>query len=396
MKNQLIIFLMFFYGSIFSQTKISVETAIEIALKNNNALKNEKLKTEYAKAIIKSSADLPKTTVFGEFGQINSNYNDTKFGISQSFAMPVVYKLQKQLLTEEYNSKVLQSNLKEFEVKKLVTNLFYNYLTLKEKEKLLQKADTLFAKFYEKTNMRLQKGESNILEKATAETQKTNVAIQIKQLQVEIELTTLEFQMMLNSNEKFLPYASDLKAKLRNLTLEENPKLILIKQQKQLLSVETLLHKSKLLPDVILAYNNNSFKGIGLNDSQRFHSAQLGLGIPLFGRSQRAKINASKIAEKSAEAVYQTEVLKLENEYAKLQTQYKSDLEIVSYFETNSNKNSKIIIDVAYKQFINGDINYLDFVMLINQSIAIQSSYIEAVTMLNESAILLTYLNSKN
>ena len=392
--KQLIFSALFFVfcGLTFSQTKVTLEKAIETALKNNNSLKIEQLKAEYAKAMIKSNADISKTTVFGEFGQVNSNYNDTKFGISQSFAMPAVYKRQKQVLKEEYNSKILQSNLKEFEVKKTVTYLFYHYLSLKEKEKLLQKADTLFSKFYEKANLRLQKGESTILEKSTAETQKTNVAIQLKQLHAEIDITKLEFQLVLNSEDMYLPSAIDLKAKLENSKLEENPKLKLFEQQKKIFSSEIILQKSRLLPEIILGYSNNSFKGIGLNDAQRFHSAQVGFGIPLFGGSQKAKINASKVALTIAEAQYQTEVLKLKNEYHKLQTQYKSNLEIVNYFETNSNKNSKIITDVANKQFVNGEINYLDFVMLINQSITIQNSYIDAVKTLNENIIDMNYL----
>ena len=379
-----------------AQTKISLETAIETALKNNNSIKNEKLKAEYSKALISSSTDIPKTTIFGEFGQINSNQNDTKFGIAQSFALPTVYKRQKQVLTEEWKSKILLNNLKEFEVKKTVTSLFYNYLTLKDKEKLLQKADTLFSKFFDKANLRLQKGESNILEISTAETQKTNVAIQLKQLQSEIEMLKQAFQLVLNSEEVYIPVSSNLKAKIENSKIEDNPILKVFVQQKKIISAETAMLKSKLLPEINIGYNNNSFKGIGLDDAQRFHSAQIGLGIPLFGGSQKAKINASKVAENIAESEYQTQVLNLKAEYNKLLAQYNSNLEIVNYFETNSNKNSKIITDVANKQFINGDINYLDFVMLVNQSIAIQNSYIEAIKSLNESVIAINYLNSKN
>ncbi len=375
-----------------AQTKITLEKAIETALKNNNSIKNEKLKADYAKAMIKSSSDIPKTNIFGEFGQINSNLNDTKFGIAQSFALPTVYKRQKQVLMEGYNSKILITNLKEFEIKKTVTHLFYNYLSLKEKEKLLQKADTLFSKFFDKANLRLQKGESNILEKSIAETQKTNVAIQLKQLQAEIEMVKLEFQLVLNADEMYLPDASNVKAKIENSKIEDNPIIKVFEQQKKMVTAETALQKSKLLPEINIGYNNNSFKGIGLEDAQRFHSAQIGFGIPLFGGSQKAKINASKVAETIAESEYQTQVLNLKTEYNKLLTQYNSNLEIVKYFETNSNKNSKIITDVANKQFINGDINYLDFVMLVNQSIAIQNSYIEAVKLLNESVISINYL----
>lgn len=386
----------FMFQTANAQTKITLEKAIETALTNNNTIKNEKLKAEYSKALIKSSTDIPKTNIIGEFGQVNSNYNDTKFGISQTVSLPTVYSRQSKVLTEEYNSKILQVNLTEFEIKKAVTSLFYNYISLKEKKKLLQKADTLFSKFFEKANLRLQKGESNILEKSTAETQKTAIAIQLKQLQTEIEIVRLEFQLLLNSEEAFLPEEAVLKAVLEENKIEENPQLKLFEHQKKIFSAETSALKSKRLPEIIMGYNNNSFKGIGLDDAKRFHSLQVGLGIPLFGGSQKAKINASKLAEKLAESNYQTQVLNLKNEYNKLMVQHKANLEIVTYFETLNNKNSKTITDVANKQFINGEINYLDYVILINQAIAVQNSYIEAVKTLNETIISINYLNSKN
>ena len=394
MKKIILIFLLIAKIS-NAQTKITLEKALEIALKNNNLIKNEKLKTDYAKAMISASADVPKTNIFGEFGQINTNLNDTKLGISQSFALPTVYKRQKNLLLEEYNAKVLLTNLKEFEVKKIVTHLFFNFLSLKEKEKLLQQADTLFSKFFTKANLRVQKGESNILEKSTAETQKTNVKIQLKQLQSEIEMNKLEFQLALNSEQMFEPNDINQKATLIENKISENPILKIYQQQKKIFEAETAVQKSKLLPEIILGYNNNSFKGAGLDDAKRFHSAQLGLGIPIFGGSLKAKINASKIAVNIAESEYQTQILNLKNQYDKLLVQYNANLEILNYLETNSNKNSKTITDVANKQFVNGDINYLDFVILVNQSIAIQNAYIEAVKLLNESVISLNYLNYK-
>jgi cobalt-zinc-cadmium resistance protein CzcA len=55
-----------------------------------------------------------------------------------------------------------------------------------------------------------------------------------------------------------------------------------------------------------------------------------------------------------------------------------------------------LIFETAQKQFVNGDINYLDWAMLVNQSIAIQSNYQDAILKLNESAIELTYLLNGN
>ena len=376
-----------------AQTKISLENAFEIALKNNNLIKNEKLKANYAQALIGTSTDIAKTVFISEFGQINDNQSDTKFGISQSFALPVVYKRQKEVLKEAYKSSILQTNLKEFEVKKTVTHLFYQFLFLKEKQKLLHKADSLYGQFLEKANLRLKKGESNLLEKSTAETQKTTIAIQLKQLQTEIAMIQLEFQLVLNSDADFVPSASSFKAVLPEIKVEENPIIKYYEQQTKINLAETALQKARALPEVVLGYNNNSFKGLGLNDATRYHSAQLGLAIPLFGGSQKARLDASKIAQSISSATYTTALLNLETEYKKLQLQYKNNQEIVQYLETNSNKNAQTIANLANKQFVNGEINYLDYVMLLNQSILIENNYIEAVKALNETVIAIQFLH---
>jgi cobalt-zinc-cadmium resistance protein CzcA len=376
-----------------SQTKITLNKAIETAVANNNQVKNERLKASYSQALIKATADIPKTSVFGEFGQINSNFNDTKFGITQTLALPAVYNRQKKLASELYASKLIRTSLSEFDTKRLVTRVFYDYLILKEKEKLLQKADTLFSEFYSKSNLRLQKGENNILEKVTAESQKTAIRIQLNQLQSELEITQLELQLALNTEEVFVPESATLKLIISDSDFNQNPHLKLLEQQKNIAVAETSLQKAKLLPEINFGYNNNSFKGIGLDDAQRFHSAQLGLGIPLLGGSQKAKINASKIEQEIADSELQMNRLKLKNQQRQLLSRYKSNLEVVGYFETSSNTNSKVITTTAKKQFDNGDINYLDFVLLVNQSISIQNSYLESIKSLNELVISLNYLN---
>jgi cobalt-zinc-cadmium resistance protein CzcA len=58
--------------------------------------------------------------------------------------------------------------------------------------------------------------------------------------------------------------------------------------------------------------------------------------------------------------------------------------------------NAKIISQTADKQFVNGDINYLDWVVLTNQSVAILDQYINAKRAFSESTLQLNYLTSKN
>ncbi|MFH6968842.1 CusA/CzcA family heavy metal efflux RND transporter [Flavobacterium sp. FlaQc-28] len=385
-------------GSVKAQEKITLDRAIALAVQNNQNLKTEKLKADYAKAVIKTSADIPQTGITADYGQINSAYNDTKFGISQNIAFPTVYKRQKELFTQEWKYSLLNVSLKEFELKKAVTQTFYAILFWQEKERLLLKADSLYADFYAKSLLRLQKGESNILEKTTAQNQKAAINIQLKQVQRELETAKLQWQWLLNSDtvykvespEKIIPLQVDETGK--------NPVIQVLEQQKNIAASQTKVEKSKLLPGLMIGYNLNSFKGTGADDrlynaSPQFHSVQVGFSIPVFSQSQRARINASKITESITENQLQATGAYLQNRYKQLSESYQRNLEIVNYYESEGLKNATVVTETIQKQFTNGEINYLDFVMLFNQAISIQSNYADAVKMLNDTIIQINYLN---
>lgn len=386
-----------------AQDTISLERAIQSAIQNNTAIKNENAKAAYAKALTLTGNDIPKTNFNAEYGQINSAYNDSRFSISQTMAFPSVYKKQKQLLNEEWKATVLGVSLKEFEIKKAVTQAFYHCLYLKEKEKLLLQADTLYNNFYLKTALRLQKGESNLLEKATAETQRANITIHLRQVRQEINIALLELQLLMNTEKKFTPVSSELKVPgvfKSNTDVNNNPSLVQLQQQKKAAVSSTDFEKSKLSPDILLAYNNNSFTGTGAdnkvyNSSHRFSSVQIGVGIPIFAGSQKAKVKASKLAESIADNQYQLQLQQLQVQQKKLLAAYEANAETVKYFEETGLKNADVILKTANRQFSNGEINYLDFVMLANQAIAVQSSYADAVWTLNESIIQLNYITIK-
>ncbi len=392
------------FSTVNAQEKIGLQAAIDTALKNNRAVKNEQLKSEYQQKLIKTSANIPQATLSSEFGQINSIYSDTRFGLSQSFSFPTVYSNQKKLLNEEWKASVLSISLKEAEIRRTVTQIFYSILILKEKEKLLIQADSIYSGFLNKAELRFKTGESNILERATAKTQRGGIFLQLKSLQEEIELAKLQFQLVLNTGIKKEPEAIAAQINLSNSTdrpiLAEHPLLKFSDQQKLIASTNSKLEKSRFLPELNLGYFNTSIKGIGANDvyyqsSKRFGAAYFGIGIPVFTSSQKAKVNASALSEKIAENNYQTQLSALETSYQSARSQYETYKGALSYYEETSMPEANIIRQTADKQFINGEINYLEWVMLNNQAIVIKNNHLDIIKLLNESIINLNYLNSK-
>ncbi|MFZ1798345.1 MAG: CusA/CzcA family heavy metal efflux RND transporter [Chitinophagaceae bacterium] len=398
-----IVVCVFSLNNVCAQTPITLQAAIDTALANNLSLKNEKLNVEYQEKLLRSAVTIPATTVFGEVGQINSFYSDTKFGISQSISFPTVYSKKKLLLKEEFSASKIAVVLKEAELKKTVSHIFNALSYLDEKKKLLLRTDSLFTTFLSKANLRFEKGETNILEKATAENQQGQIAIQLNELEQDIAIAQIQFQLALKTTKVYFPSVENYKMQFMNEGISEstqNPRIQYMQQQKQIALANTQFEKSKLSPDLNIGYNNTSIRGTGADDklytsSQRFQSVQIGVGIPIFNGAQKAIIHAAKIKETIAESVYEIELQALNAEKETAYKEYQKFLQSTSWYEKTALKSAAIISTAATQQFVNGEINYLDWVILINQSVSIQSQYIDVVKNLNESINQIYYLNSK-
>ncbi len=397
--------LVLFLGPVISsaQTSVTLDQAIDLAIKNNLSLNNERLKTEEAKSLIKSATDLPATDVITDWGQINSKFFDTKFGVSQTLAFPAVYARHKQVFTEEWKAAVLSVTMKEAELRRTVKETYYTWLYWKEKEKLLVGLDTLYANLLEKATLRLQKGESNVLEKTTFQAQKNVVEVQLTQVRQELVISSHLFELLLNAKSPVIPAVTRLRFEeefpLEQFRAGDHPMLKWISRQQDIAKARTKQEKSGLLPSLMLGYNNSSMRGMGANEiwynsDTRFHTAQLGLGIPIFNTAKKARIKASRINEQVAVNQFNIEKEQLENKRSTAMLQYRQQKEMLTKYETEYLKNATLIQSTADRQFFAGEINYLEYVQLINQAITIQSGYLDLLHQLNQNLIHLDYLNS--
>ncbi len=386
---------------IIAQTPINLQAAIDSALKNNLTIKQDKLRSVYQKKIIQTAYSIPQTNVLGEFGQLNSSYYDNRLGVSQSMSFPSVYTHHKRLLNEEWKSSLIEVTLKEAEIKKRVCRFFYNYLYLNNKKQLLLRIDSIYSTFLDKVNIRFLKGESNVLEKTTAESQRGNISMQLNQLNRDLDIILIEFRQLLNTQAVLRPYETtmkmDLTIKNDSGFMNEHPLLKIIEQEKKISTISKQLETSKLLPDLTLGYYNMSMRGSGADNkmydySSRFQSIQVGLGIPLFFNAQKNKINAAQIQIQVSENHYLSERTHIIKEHELALLEYQSNLKTVNYFETIGLKNADLIFKAANQQFLNGEIDYLKWAFLVNQSIDIQSNYYDALNNLNESIIQINYL----
>ena len=401
LKYSSVIILLLTGYTTFSQPTIDIQSAIDSALKNNLTVQNKELRSNHAEALSKSAVNIPSTEFSSEFGQINSIYNDNRMGVSQLFNFPTIYSNQKELLNKEWIASDINLDQTKNEIRKDVRDYFYSILSLREKEKLLRQADSLYQEFAKIQALRFNQGESNILEKTTADVQRGRIIIQLQELLQELEISKTKFKLTLNSAIYYEP-KGELKISVTT-TIEQselpqnNPTLKLLELENEIASNLIKLEKSKRLPDIRFGYYTMTMLGNGADNrvyssSTRFNSISVGLAIPLLGGSQHAKIKAAEVTKKITENKYAGTKIQLIENLKVLQIHYDQKNKSVEYFTQTALPNAELIIKTASDQLLAGEINYLDWIVLTNQAISIKNDYIENSMNLNLTIININYL----
>lgn len=75
---------------------------------------------------------------------------------------------------------------------------------------------------------------------------------------------------------------------------------------------------------------------------------------------------------------------------------YAETMDQLMVYEQKALPNSRTIRAVSENQFSNGQINYLEYVMLMQQSFMIESEYLELTRNLNKYSINLKYLTGNH
>lgn len=384
------------FGAINAQENITYEQALEKAFQQNGTLKNSKLISEYQEKLKASYLDIPQTEIGAQIGQLQGVETDNTFSIFQRFSFPTVYTKRKKMLDAEWNASVINQNLTKAQLKKEVSDIFYRILTLQEKKKVIEYISKLYSSFADKASLRLKKGEANILEESTAEIQNEQAKTQLNMLENDLNIVKLQLQLLLQSDESYQPVSDqptmNVNLQVSEEMIQQHPELQYLNQQIKVNEAEAQFEKSKLLPELMVGYMNQSMKNLNNN---RFNAVQVGVGIPLFTKGQRALAKATKAKVAISENEYQQKEIELKNRFVQQVNNYNNQLKVVESYEQKQLPKSETILKTVQKQMEVGEIDYLDWVILTNQAVKTKVEYIENLEKLNQIGSELNFLLSK-
>lgn len=394
--------------TVSSQQPITLEDALQKADLGNLQLKAARQQINYWQQLQSSVFDPPKTETGAEYGGISSAKNDTRFFVTQSVGLPMVYKRQRQLYAAHENAQEELVKWKQADLNRAVKFSFFRLAEILERQKLLLRLDTIYGKFQQAATLRKQAGETNILEKTTADAHLQQLQVQREMLEDDRIIEERRLQLLLNTDEAIIPAYTSLKIAglpvLDTGNISSHPEVLYNKQQEQTAAAQTGTEKAKLAPDFSIGYSNQSIIGYqspdGVNQKyygggHRFHVATIGVGIPIFNGAAKARIRAAQANETVTHTQTEAAIQSVKNNLQQWQQAYIRQQKQVRYYEQTGLDQSEEIIRSADLSFAGGNINYLEWTMLMNNAVSIQLQYLDALQTYNQTIIELEYLNGK-
>jgi cobalt-zinc-cadmium resistance protein CzcA len=384
-----------------AQRPATLDEYLRLAKDKNLNVQASKLNEHYFSALTKSSIDLPATNFGYEHGQLNSTYTDNRFTVNQAIQFPTVYKNQRRVNRTNVDISEKQTAVTTLQIQSEIKRLFYALLVMRERRKVLQQADSIYEEAVEKAGNRLRLGETDALELATVRNQRSQIAAQLQLLQRDETIFLEQLRNLVNAGDSLVPTADSIRYPLSaNLLLMDtvpvtNPA---VQMQEAILAnrkASLQLEKSKLLPSIGVGYANASFSGYQatasgekyFDRSDRFQSGMIGVGIPIFRNAQQARIRASRIQISQQEVQHEAEIRSLNTALINARKTYAYNQQLIHQYQQTLLDNAAIIMSTATNKLQGGDINYLEWALLINQAIETKSHYYLLVDQLNESAI---------
>lgn len=371
----------------------SLNEAIAIALKNNHQLKASQLNSMERKKLIATAFNFEKTNVYYNFDENNIAPNNVAlsvWGLQQNFRFPTIYGAQRGLKKEEWKEAQLEFTWQENRLEAAVSAAYIKVIYCQKQRDVAFFIDSLYQKTASSANISFKAGESDYLSKITADSKAHHAKLSKEQAVADLERASLDLQKLLQTNSELIVPEQELPMFTIKLgdSLAKNPSIALGMQRERIQQKQISLSRSKLLPDLQVEYfqGNNA-----LTPADIYQGFQAGVSIPLWFGAQSAQIRSEKIALQKITEQNENLIIEMRNERAQLFKEvYKWKLGIDHFEKEGKDISSNIIkhAEIAYRK---GEINFIEYSLLLENAQEIKTTYLENLMAYNLSVLKLNY-----
>lgn len=378
----------------FSQnSNPELDSLMSKAIQNNKGIKAAKLQVDKAKSNIKTANTFDKTNIYYSYDQNNLALNELPlrvFGVQQRFAFPTVYGAQKKAFSSEYEKEKAGFEIQKNKLSLAVAKSYQHIVYLQHQEKLYQYLDSLYQNFSKASDRRFELGETNYLEKITAQAKFRQIRTKLSQIENDKKAQYELLQSLLQTDETIVVKSNKI-TPLESY-IDETSKTLYVAYLESITSnykSQIMLQKQHWLPDINLDY----FQGRNNGLSQSLYGFQVGVAVPILFSGQVAKSKVAQLELQSWEQQKQNEAIKIEKYITQKKNELAKHQEAINYYNQYGKKLSDEIIKVGNNSYKHGEIDFFQYIQSLENATTIQVDYLDTILQFNQTQLDLQYLN---
>ncbi|MCB9320672.1 MAG: CusA/CzcA family heavy metal efflux RND transporter [Lewinellaceae bacterium] len=392
-KNMLWVGILLIIGTAgFGQTPVSLEQAISKAEANNAGLQATQLGILHAQKLVGTAYNIDKTMVYYGYDMANIAENGKPLhvlGLNQVMHYPSVYRAQQQVLEAQVGLQERQYDIETRVIRRAVSLAYNDAIYWQQVSDHYAYLDSLYSAFATAAARRYEVGETNYLEKITAETKQQDLDLQWRQAQSQnLRARQMLLQWIQSGDSLVLTDTLPL-LQPQPFDASAHPSLRYFQQAMVASEKRVELAREQLKPDLHM----DLFQGINGGPSARSYLGfTAGVGIPLWRKAQKATIEAAGMeGDILAKSAYNEEY-KLSSRYLQLATDLQRYQEGMHFYNQNGRILAEALIQNGNKAFMNGEIDFLQYVQLLEQAKQLELNYLENRHLYNQTVIEMNHL----
>lgn len=376
---------------------LSLEEAIETALKTYPAIEKANLQVAQQKALKKTAFDFSRTSLFHQREETNGSDIEgvASYGVQQQFDFPTTYLRKYQYRQQQVDLSMKSRDLSANELIAEVSRAYNQWLLAESRLRLLQQQDSIYRNFEAAARLRFQTGETGKLALISASSQAKRVTLQLEQALAEYRAAAEQLKSWLGTEAEIASERSGLyrfaEIPFPDTALaRQNPLLAYYDKNREVAEAGFKLERSQFLPQINLGYSDQT-----INEREGFYLYRFGLNIPLLYFGQQGRTQAARIQKAVAEKEYQKQEQELRRQLAVALAALRKAAASLNFYEAEGLQLAEEQVRVAQLGYKTGEVDYIAFIQNLSQAISLREDYLQSLQQYNVALIELNRLSGE-
>lgn len=390
-------------------TPASTAQILRIAERRNPAVANNRRLDAYWQELANHAFDPPRTQAGIEYGNINSFNRDTRLFLGQGLQLPAVYARARDNYLAGLRSNQALSQLKLHEVRHEARALCNALMGLQERDALLRRLDTVYARSAAAAELLFRTGETGRLAKASSEAYAGQIRLQRTQLREDIAILQQRLSLLLDTSVAWLPQPEEPRLPAAELSAADlapsHPRLAYLDAVTGTRKTQVGIEKSRLSPDINLGYSNLSIIGWQSPDGvvQKYYGAgdrfgifQFSMGLPIFNGAARAKIRAAQVEADVAGLERDRTEKELNARLQEAGAALRKHAAALEWYRGQGLREAEVLEADATAGLSAGSLSYAEWALLMDQAVRIRLGGLEARDAVRKTLADISFFTGKD